>query len=215
MNFGFLLFPGLEELDFVGPWEMIRIWGLQPDGPGQCLTISEVGSEIVCAKGLRIASDHSIDDCPRLDYLLVPGGIGTRTEVNNHRLVYFVAAQARTCRIVASVCTGAFILHAAGLLQGKRATTHWASLDRMRQLADVTVVEERYVRDGNVWTSAGISAGIDMALALIADQAGEEAAGRVQLAAEYYPAGTVYGSGGRHPQVPGYVRASSAARNIS
>jgi transcriptional regulator GlxA family with amidase domain len=206
MNFGFLLFPGLEELDLIGPWEMIRTWGQQPNGPGQCFTVSQTGSEIVCAKGLRVASDYAFDNCPRLDYLLVPGGIGTRTEVGNHKLVYFVAAQARSCRAVASVCTGAFILHAAGLLQGKRATTHWASLDRLRQLADVIVLEERYVHDGNVWTAAGISAGLDMALAFIADEADEEAAAKVQLATEYYPAQAVYGHPGQRPHTPAYIR---------
>jgi transcriptional regulator GlxA family with amidase domain len=206
MNFGFLLFPELEELDLIGPWEMIRTWSQQPDGPGHCLTVSQTGAEITCAKGLRLGSDYAFDTCPRLDYLLVPGGIGTRTEVNNHRLVYFVAAQARSCRAVASVCTGAFILHAAGLLQGKRATTHWASVNRLRQLPEVTVVEERYVRDGNIWTCAGISAGLDMALAFIADQAGEGTAAKVQLATEYYPAQTVYGDPTRHPQAPAYIR---------
>ncbi|MGI8739114.1 MAG: DJ-1/PfpI family protein [Gammaproteobacteria bacterium] len=204
MNFGFLLFPQLEELDLVGPWEMITTWGLQPGGPGAVFTVSETGGQITCAKGLRIASDYTFDNCPRLDYLLVPGGQGTRGEVSNPRLVYFVAASARSCKAVVSVCTGAFILQAAGLLAHKRATTHWASLERLQALPDVTVTEARVVRDGNVWSAAGISAGIDVALALIADQAGENAAGEVQLAAEYYPSQQIYGTPGA--QTPKYVR---------
>lgn len=206
MNFGFLLFPKLEELDLIGPWEMITTWGQLAGGPDACFTISQSGAKIACAKGLEIASDFSFENCPRLDYLLVPGGLGTRTEVNNNKLLYFVAAQARSCKAVISVCTGAFILHAAGLLEGKRATTHWASLERLRKLPDVIVVEKRYVRDGNVWTSAGISAGMDAVLALIADQAGEETASWVQFATEYYPDGAVYGSPAQHPQAPAYIR---------
>jgi len=204
MNFGFLLFPQLEELDLVGPWEMITTWGLQAGGPGAVFTVSETGGQITCAKGLRIAADYTFDNCPRLDYLLVPGGQGTRTEVSNPRLVYFVAARARSCKAVVSVCTGAFILQAAGLLAHKRATTHWASLERLQALPDVTVTEERVVRDGNIWSAAGISAGIDVALALIADQAGEDAAGEVQLAAEYYPSQQIYGKPGA--RAPKYLR---------
>jgi transcriptional regulator GlxA family with amidase domain len=206
MNFGFLLFPGLEELDLIGPWEMITTWGQQVGGPQACFTVSETGTHITCAKGLRIAPDYDFESCPPLDYLLVPGGLGTRTEIKNHKLVYFVAAQARSCKAIIAVCTGAFILHAAGLLHGKRATTHWASLGRLRDLPDVTVVEARYVQDGNIWTSAGISAGIDVSLALIADQAGEEIAARVQLATEYYPAHKLYGAPGENPQVPIYIK---------
>lgn len=105
-----------------------------------------------------------------------------------------------------SVCTGAFLLHAAGLLGGRRATNYWASLERLRAPGDVEVVEERFVRDGRVWTSAGVSAGTDLLLAFIAAAAGEEAAGKAQFAAEYYPAATRYGDFERHPQAPSYIR---------
>ncbi len=106
------------------------------------------------------------------------------------------------------MCTGAFILQAAGLLSGKKATTHWRSLDRLRQFSDVTVIEERVVRDGNIWTAAGVSAGIDLALALMADQVGEEVAGKVQLAAEYYPHHLKYGQAHHIPETPAYLKAS-------
>jgi len=139
----------------------------------------------------------------------VPGGQGTRDQVDNPSLIGFISAQARNCRSVLSVCTGSFLLHRAGLLSGRRATTHWNSLDRLRALGDVTVVEERFVRDGNLWTAAGISAGIDLALAFIADDAGEEVAGKIQFGAEYYPSATRYGRFHEYPKAPAYLKRKS------
>ena len=210
MNFGILVFPQVEELDFVGPWEMLTMWSRHADGPKNCLIVSQSTEPVVCAKGLSINPHVAFDNCPALDYLLVPGGQGTRSEVNNPALVSFVARQAAGCKAVLSVCTGAFILHAAGLLSGKRATTHWGSLDRMRALGDVAVVEERYVRDGDVWTSAGVSAGMDLMLAFIANVAGDVAAGKVQFAAEYYPSAVRYGGFDTHAQAPAYLKAKGA-----
>ncbi len=112
------------------------------------------------------------------------------------------------CQQVLSVCTGAFILQAAGLLQDKQATTHWNSLERLRAFPEVRVIEQRFVRDGNIWTSAGVSAGIDLALALVAELAGAEIAGKVQLAMEYYPSGVKYGNAHLGPEAPGYLKAS-------
>jgi transcriptional regulator GlxA family with amidase domain len=116
-------------------------------------------------------------------------------------LIDFVASQAETCRVILSVCTGSFILHSAGLLQNKKATTHFSRLDNLRNLKDVEVAEKRFVKEGKVWTSAGVSAGIDMALELVAHEAGEETAGKVQLYAEYYPAGNRYGSAHKEPRL--------------
>src|SRR5216684_3262833 len=174
MNFGVLVFNEVEELDFVGPWEMLTMWRKVADGPENCLIVSQSREPIICAKGLSINPHVSFADCPVLDYLLVPGGQGTRQEVNNPVLLEFVANQAKNCKAVLSVCTGSFVLHAAGLLSGKKATTHWGSLGRLRALGDVSVVEQRYVQDGSVWSSAGVSAGTDLMLAFIASVAGEE-----------------------------------------
>ena len=209
MYFGIVIFPEVEELDFVGPWEMLTMWSKLAAGPGNCLIVAETREPVVCAKGLSVNPQVSFADCPPLDYLLVPGGMGTRREVDNPEMVRFLAAQAPGCKALLSVCTGAFVLHAAGLLSGKTATTHWASLDRLRALDDVEVVEQRFVQDGSVWTSAGVSAGTDLMLAFIAHTAGEEAAARVQLQAEYYPADTVYGSAASHERAPAYVRRSN------
>jgi transcriptional regulator GlxA family with amidase domain len=206
MNFGILVFPQAEELDFVGPWEMVTMWKHIAEGPERCLIVGQTMDPVVCAKGLSVNPHVAFEDCPQLDYLLIPGGMGTRKEVHNAALLAFVAAQAKGCRGLLSVCTGSFVLHAAGLLSGKRATTHWGSLDRLRALGDVEVVEERYTKDGNVWCSAGVSAGIDMTLAFIAEVASEEAAGRVQFATEYFPSSAAYGSPKTHPQAPAYIK---------
>ena len=206
MTFGILIFDQVEELDFVGPWEMLTLWRAQAGGPETCLIVAPTLAPITCAKGLSVNPHASFETCPDLDYLLVPGGMGTRAEVNNPVLVAFIARQAGTCKAVLSVCTGSFLLHAAGLLSGKRATTHWGSLDRLRALGDVEVLEQRHVQDGRIWTSAGIAAGTDQMLAFIASEAGEEAAGKVQLAAEYYPEGIRYGSAHLDPQAPAYLR---------
>lgn len=206
MNFGVLIFPDAEELDFIGPWEMLTMWSRYAQGPERCLIVAQGTAPVTCAKGLSVNPHVEFSTCPPLDYLLVPGGEGTRREVDNPALVTFVAAQARQAKAILSVCTGSFVLHRAGLLAGKRATSHWGSLDRLRALGDVEVVEERYVQAGNIWTSAGVSAGIDMTLAFIAATAGEQAAGKVQFGAEYFPSSDTYGDFRRHPLAPEYVR---------
>lgn len=206
MNFGILVFNEVEELDFVGPWEMLTMWKKYVGGPENCLIIGQMLEPITCSKGLSINPHTSFADCPPLDYLLVPGGQGTREEVNNPVLIEFISKQARNCKAVLSVCTGVFILHAAGLLSGKKATTHWGSLERLRALGDVEVIEQRFVQDGNVWSSAGVSAGTDLMLAFIANVAGNEAAGKIQFAAEYYPSLKRYGNFGDHPQAPAYLK---------
>jgi transcriptional regulator GlxA family with amidase domain len=205
-SFGILLFPDVEDLEFVGPWEMLTMWSKHAEGPANCLLVAQSMAPVRCAKGMSVLPHVSFDTCPPLDCLLVPGGQGTRSEVHNKVLVEFVARQAAACKAVLSVCTGAFVLHAAGLLSGKRATTHWGSLDRLRALGDVTVVEERFVQDGNVWSSAGVSAGIDLMLAFIGRVASTETAGKVQFAAEYYPSSVKYDGLENQAQAPAYLR---------
>ena len=127
MIFGFLIFPGLEELDLIGPWEMISLWSKHLQGPETCLTVAQSRAPVLCAKGMSINPTIAFSECPQLDYLLVPGGQGTREQVNNEVLIRFVAEQAKGCQAVLSVCTGSFILHRAGLLTGRRATTSESS----------------------------------------------------------------------------------------
>jgi transcriptional regulator GlxA family with amidase domain len=206
MRVGVLVFPDVEELDFIGPWEMLGMWSVHAKGPEQRLIIAQSTELIQCAKGLTLVPSVSFTQCPPLDVLVVPGGMGTRKEVDNESLISFISIQAKHCKAVLSVCTGAFLLHRAGILGGRRATTHWNSLDRLRALGDVTVIEDRFVQDGNIWSSAGVSAGMDMMLAFIADYAGEEAASKTQAAAEYYPLLNRYGSFHKNPEAPSYLK---------
>lgn len=206
MRLGCVVFPEVEELDFIGPWEMAGMWGLRFDGPQERLVVAQAVAPVACAKGLQVLPHVDFSHCPQLDVLVVPGGQGTRTEVDNGHLIDFIATQARGCSAILSVCTGAFLLERAGLLSGKAATTHWASLDRLRATGNLEVREERFIRDGIIWTSAGISAGIDLMLAFIAETAGPEVAGKVQLAVEYYPAPTRYGRAWQGPDAPGYLK---------
>jgi transcriptional regulator GlxA family with amidase domain len=202
-RFGFLLFEQFEDLDFMGPWELIALWSQKHQGPQELIIVTESGAPVTSTKGLSIQANASFKNCPPLDYLLVPGGQGTRTEVDNKMMIDFIKVQAASCEQVLSVCTGAFLLQAAGLLAGKKATTHWASLERLKAFSELDVIEERFIQQEKLWISAGVSAGMDMALAFIAEIAGEKVAGDVQLFAEYYPETRVYPNSEGY--LPGYV----------
>jgi transcriptional regulator GlxA family with amidase domain len=186
---GMLLFDGVEELDFVGPWEVFTMLHACVAGEGRVVTVSERGGSVRCAKGLRVAVDHSFEDAPPLDVLLVPGGQGTRREVGNPAVIEWIRKAGAGCRWVTSVCTGALLLHEAGFAKGKRVTTHWAFVEELRARGDATVLDgPRYVRDGNLVTAAGVSAGIDMALWLVGQLHSPEVARRVQRLVQYDPA---------------------------
>lgn len=202
---GFLFFKDMEELDFAGPWEIFGIWQKQFNGP-RLITVSEIAGEVICAKGLKTSADFNFENCPDLDILLVPGGWGTRSQVNNPKLIDFIRKRSERCEYVLSVCTGALLLQKAELLDNKKATTHWSSLDKLREFKLTTVSEERFVHDGKIWTSAGISAGIDMALAFVTHYVGEELAGKIQFQVEYYPADIRYGKLDQSKDAPGYLK---------
>jgi transcriptional regulator GlxA family with amidase domain len=186
---GILLFDDVEELDFVGPWEVFSstTQHLFPDD--QVVTIAQQSRPIRCAKGLRVLPDFDFTNAPPLDVVLVPGGQGTRREVSNQTLMGWLREVGQNCKWVTSVCTGALLLHEAGFAKGRSVTTHWAFIETLRQRGDVTVLENRrYVRDGNVVTAAGVSAGIDMALWLVGQIYGVDVARKVQRGIEYDPA---------------------------
>ena len=156
----------------------------------ECVTIAPSEAPIRCGKGLRVIPDHTTADCPKIDVLVVPGGQGTRREVNNPELLAWIDRTAQDCTWVTSVCTGSMLLAAAGPAKGKRITTHWGAVDLIRGRGEAAEVldDVRYVRDGNVVTSAGVSAGIDMALWLIGEIWEPAFAREVQHNMAYYPA---------------------------
>jgi len=184
---GILLFDDVEELDFAGPWEVLTSAAmLEPED--RVVTIAQV-AEVRCAKGLRVLADHNLENAPELDVVLVPGGQGTRREVDNPVLMDWLRKVGPGCQWVTSVCTGALLLHEAGFARGRRVTTHWAFVDALRERGDVTVLDDvRFVRDGNLVTAAGVSAGIDMALWLLGQLHSPDLARKVQRYIQYEPA---------------------------
>lgn len=191
MKIGFLMFDDLEELDMVGPWEVFTMAAkIRPELGLECLTIAAGGGTVRCAKGMRVVADHGFADAPALDILVVPGGQGTRREVDNQHLLDWIASVAPACAWVTSVCTGSMLLAAAGPARGKRITTHWGAVELVRKRGEAAEVldDVRYVRDGNVVTSAGVSAGIDMALWLVGEIWEPAFARKVQRQMQYDPA---------------------------
>ena len=191
---GILIFEGAEELDFVGPYEVFTMVNatLEPgEAPlNEVLLISEDGGDVICNKGMRVGARHGIADAPALDVICVPGGNGTRTLLKHKPITDWLAGIAPNCTWVTSVCTGAMLLSAAGLTEGRRITTHWAAMEEFAEqgLAGDLLRNTRYVRDGNLVTAAGVSAGIDMALWLTGQMHGVERARWTQKAMEYNPA---------------------------
>jgi transcriptional regulator GlxA family with amidase domain len=184
---GFLIFPDAEELDFVGPWEVFTMARhVKPDD--RCVLIAQSAEPVRCAKGMRVLPDHTFADAPELDVVLVPGGIGTRREVANAALIDWLRKSGARARWVTSVCTGSLLLHEAGFAADKRITTHWGFVSALRERGANVLERVRYVRDGNLVTAAGVSAGIDMALWLLGQIHGVEVARQVQRAMEYDPA---------------------------
>jgi transcriptional regulator GlxA family with amidase domain len=191
---GIVLFPDFEDLDAIGPREALTMMAKGSGGEWEVVLISEDGGPVQSFLGTRYLPDHSYETCPPLDVVLVPGGLGTRAQMNNPEHIEFVQRQGKQASWVTSVCTGALVLHRAGFLEGKRATTHWGSITELRNLGGNTTVvdDERWVHDGNVITAAGVSAGIDMALYLISLLRDVGTARRVQQMMEYYPKPPVF-----------------------
>ncbi len=191
-HIGILLFPDVEELDAVGPWEVLAYWTrYYPDDGYDVTCLSRDGGLVRAAKGLGIEAHCSFADAPPLEVLVHPGGRGTRPQLEDDEHLAWVRAQRVAVPLMTSVCTGALVYAAAGLLAGRPATTHWASLDHLAELDPTIDVrkETRFVDDGDVITSAGVSAGIDMGLHLVARLADPDRAEEVRRGIEYSPAG--------------------------
>ncbi|HWB66239.1 MAG TPA: DJ-1/PfpI family protein [Mycobacteriales bacterium] len=188
---GILLFDGVEELDAVGPWEVLAWWTRNfPDDGFEVSCLSLDGKPVAAAKGMVIQSDHSFADMPAMAVLVHPGGRGTRPLMRDDAHLDWVREQRAVVPLLTSVCTGSLVYAAAGLLAGRPATTHWASLELLRETDPTIEVrpDDRYVDDGDVITSAGVSAGIDMALHLVRRLAGADRAREVRRGIQYDPA---------------------------
>ena len=178
---GILVFPKVQQLDLTGPYE---VFASLPDTVVH-LVWKDL-APLAAATGLILQPTMTYADCPQLDVLCVPGGAGVNPLLHDEETLAFLRAQAGAARYVTSVCTGALVLGAAGLLRGKRATTHWASHDLLARYGAIPT-EGRVVRDGNVFSGGGVTAGIDFALTLAAELEGEATAQGVQLFLEYAP----------------------------
>jgi transcriptional regulator GlxA family with amidase domain len=190
---GIILFDDVEVLDFCGPFEVFSATRLNEErrreepSPFEVLLVTQFERPVITSGGMKVLPHATFDDCPALDILVVPGGWGTRSEMNNEAMLSFVKARAAQVETLTSVCTGSLILGSAGLLDGLRATTHWGSLGLMQELFPKIIVdsESHVVEEGKVITSAGISAGIDMALTVVKRYCGEPVARATARHMEY------------------------------
>ncbi|MER2267657.1 DJ-1/PfpI family protein [Methylobacterium oxalidis] len=182
LRIGLLVFPGVQQLDLTGPYEVFA----SLPGAEMHLVAADL-APLRSTTGLVLTPTTRLDACPALDVVCVPGGAGVNALMRDEATLAFLRRQAETARHLTSVCTGALVLGAAGLLRGRRATTHWAAHDLLPAFGAIPV-RERVVRDGALLTGGGVTAGIDFALALAAEIAGTGTAQGVQLALEYAPA---------------------------
>lgn len=190
---GLVIFPEVEVLDFCGPYEVFTVARLdearrrEEPSPLRVLLVAEAAAAVTTAGGMRVIPDCLLAVCPPLDILVVPGGWGTRRQIANKILIDWIAERGRQVETLTSVCTGALLLAAAGLLNGRRATTHWRSLSWLRESFPAVIVEDNLhvVEDGHILTSAGISAGIDLALKVVGRSFGEAVARATARHMEY------------------------------
>jgi transcriptional regulator GlxA family with amidase domain len=184
------LFDGAEELDFAGPWEVLAAWATQwPDDGVEVLSVASTTEPVTCAKGLRVLADHTWESAPPIDALVYPGGVGTRRDLADPAVLERLRALRAGGALMTSVCTGALVFAAAGLLRDRPATTYWGSLERLAEIDPTIEVrpDDRFVDSGEIVTAAGVSAGIDMALHLVARLHSVERARDVRRYIQYDP----------------------------
>ncbi len=193
---GIVIFNDIEVLDFCGPFEVFSATRIdeaqrrEAQSPFEVFLIAETLSNITTTGGMKVIPHFSFETCPKMDILVVPGGWGTRRELKNPVMLEWLRSKAAEVETLASVCTGSMLLGFAGLIDGLHATTHWKSLDWMRDSFPAVTVEyaQHVVEDGRLLTSAGISAGIDMALKVVARYFGQDIAKATAMHMEYpYP----------------------------
>ncbi|MDA2382269.1 DJ-1/PfpI family protein [Bacillus cereus] len=167
---GIFLFNEVEVLDFAGPFEVFSVTEVNEEKPFTVYTVSENGEMITARNGLKVQPDYSIENLPSVDILIIPGGLGAREyEIKNEIVIKWIRQQMKEVKLMTSVCTGALLLTKAGLLEGLKATTHWASIEKFKnEFQNVEVIENvKFVDEGHIITSAGISAGINMAFHIV------------------------------------------------
>jgi transcriptional regulator GlxA family with amidase domain len=185
---GIFLFNEVEVLDFAGPFEVFSITKVHEEKPFTVYTVSQNGEMITARNGLKVQPDYSIEDLPPVDILIIPGGKGAReNEVKNDIIINWVRQQMKEVKLMTSVCTGALLLAKAGLLEGLKATTHWASIQTFKKdFPNVEVMENvKFVDEGHIITSAGISAGINMSFHIVKNLLGVEIAEETAKNMEY------------------------------
>jgi cyclohexyl-isocyanide hydratase len=192
-SIGFVIFPGITQLDFTGPFEVLSRLGTPPSisVPGKfpqsrTYVVAKTMLPVLSDRGLGIMPTCTFDSCPPLDLICLPGGPGVVEALADDEAVDFIRRQGASAAYVTSVCMGAFLIGAAGLLNGRRATTHWAYVDLL-PLVGARHEKGRVVRDGNVFTAGGVTSGIDFAFRIVAELAGPEVAKAIQLGIEYDP----------------------------
>lgn len=190
MRIALLCFDQMEELDLVGPWEVLRMWQLQhPQDEVDVFTASLDGETVTCSKGMQIGTDVSVADMGEVDVLLLPGGFGTRALMTREPVLELLRRRAESGTLMTSVCTGSLVFAAAGLLENRPATTYWSMLDALTATDQTIEVrgDDRFVDSGEVVTASGVSAGIDMALHLVKRLQSPERARQVKKQIQYDP----------------------------
>ncbi|NIM48334.1 MAG: DJ-1/PfpI family protein [Gemmatimonadales bacterium] len=195
LNVGILIFDGVEVLDFTGPFEVFSRTRLTPgvesrrsedSAPFRVFTVAKTSAPVVATGGLRVLPDHDFANTPPIDLLVVPGGFGTRALLEDGAVLEWIRNVARGAKRVTSVCTGSLLLARAGLLEGRRATTHWGAVDLLASIdPSITVERERRIVEDGILTSAGVSAGLDMAFAVVESLYGREVADETARYIEY------------------------------
>ncbi|GAB6511435.1 DJ-1/PfpI family protein [Bacillus cereus] len=185
---GIFLFNEVEVLDFAGPFEVFSVTEVNEEKPFTVYTVSENEEMITARNGLKVQPDYSIENLPPVDILIIPGGLGAREyEIKNEIVIKWIRQQMKEVKLMTSVCTGALLLAKAGLLEGLKATTHWASIEKFKnEFQNVEVIENvKFVDEGHIITSAGISAGINMAFHIVKNLLGMHVAEDTAKRMEY------------------------------
>ncbi|PFK13494.1 AraC family transcriptional regulator, partial [Bacillus cereus] len=178
----------VEVLDFAGPFEVFSVTEVNEEKPFTVYTVSENGEMITARNGLKVQPDYSVENLPPVDILIIPGGLGAREyEIKNEIVIKWIRQQMKEVKLMTSVCTGALLLAKAGLLEGLKATTHWASIEKFKnEFQNVEVIENvKFVDEGHIITSAGISAGINMAFHIVKNLLGVHVAEDTAKRMEY------------------------------